>query len=95
MPLGGHQEGLGRKHPRKIYCNVIKFCLSSRSNNTFMGLSINISDSGMCLYSPGRLHEGEEILIEERLPVKYRRAKVIWAKDYLAGLHKVGIKFHD
>ncbi len=85
-----------RKHPRKLYCNVIRFCLNHRSQNkTSMGLSINISDSGMCLYSSDGLYEGEEIVIQESLPVRYRKAKVIWARHYLAGLHKVGLKFHE
>jgi hypothetical protein len=96
MPFKNHIYGLRRQHPRKLYCNIIKFCLKLHSTNKpIRGLSINISNSGMCLYSPDRLCEGEEILIRETLPVKYRKAKVIWVKHYLAGLHKVGLKFQE
>jgi hypothetical protein len=94
MPSKGPEYDVKRKHPRKSYCHVIRFCLDPRSPGTpLKGLSINISGSGICLFSSHRLHEGEEIVIQEKLPVKYRKATVIWVKDYLAGLHKVGLRF--
>jgi hypothetical protein len=96
MSFAGRRDGIQRKHPRKTYCNVMTFCLTSGSlNDTLTGVSINVSDSGMCFYSPARLKEGEEILIQERRPVRYRRASVIWVKDYLTGLYKIGLEFHE
>jgi len=85
-----------RKHPRNPYGNVIKFCVNPRSpSKTFIGVSINISDSGMCLYTSDILHEGETILIQEELPVKYRKATVIWVKYYRQDFYKVGLMFHE
>lgn len=94
MPSKDPKDGI-RKYSRKPYCNVIK-CLNPRSlNKTFTGLSIDISDSGMCLYTSDRLHRGEEILVQEKLPVGYRKANVVWIKSYHTGLHRVGLKFHE
>jgi c-di-GMP-binding flagellar brake protein YcgR len=96
MPSKGPKDGAIRRHPRKPYSDVIRFCRNPRSpNRTMKGLSINISASGMCLYSSDRLREGEEIVIQQELPVAYRKAKVVWVKDYLAGLHKVGLEFYN
>ena len=93
MPSKGGIEK--RKHPRNPYCNVIKFCVNPCSpDKTFIGVSINISDSGICLYTFDNLHTGEVILIQEKLPVKYRKATVIWAKNYQREFYKVGLMFH-
>ena len=94
MPFKGQQYDVRRRHPRRVYCNVIRFSLNSSSpKEIFTGLSINISDSGMCLYSADRLREGEELMLHDNLPVKYQKARVVWVKRYLAGLHKAGMEF--
>ena len=94
MPSKGGIER--RKHPRKPYSNVIKFCVNPRCpNTTCIGVSINISDSGICLYTSDNLHKGEVILIQEELPVKYQKATVIWVKNYRQDFYKVGLMFHE
>ena len=85
-----------RKHPRKTYSDVIKFCVNPRSpNKIFIGVSINISDLGICLYTSDNLRKGEEIVIQEKLPIKYRKATVIWIKHYHREFYKVGLMFHE
>jgi hypothetical protein len=94
MTSGGGTER--RRHLRKLYSNVIKFCVNSPSrNSSFAGVMIDISDSGMCLYTSHELHKGEEILIQEKLPVKYRKATVVWVKNYYREFYRVGLTFHE
>jgi hypothetical protein len=92
MPLkNGMQE---RKHPRRPYSNVIKFCVNPRCPNViFDGVGINISDSGISLYTSANLHKGDVIVIQDALPVKYRKATVIWVKEYQWELYRVGLTF--
>ena len=96
MPDEGFHYPIKRKAPRRTCCNVIRFWLTrSFPDKSYRGLTINISDSGMCLYSPNRFFEGEDILVQEKISSGYRRAKVVWVRNYLAGLHKAGLKFHE
>ncbi len=83
-----------RKHTRKSYGNVIKFTVNPRSTSeTLIGVSINISDSGICLYTSDSLQVGESILIQEHLPVRYQKARVVWVKNYHREFYKVGLMF--
>ncbi len=94
MPSKGGIER--RKHPRTPYSNVIKFCVNPRCPYASLdGVTINISDSGISLYTSENLQKGDVIIIQDTLPVKYRKATVIWVKEYQWGLYRVGLMFHD
>jgi hypothetical protein len=52
-----------------------------------------MSDSGMCMYTYGRLEEGEDIEINNALPVPYQKATVRWTKKYSEDFYKIGLEF--
>jgi hypothetical protein len=88
-------EGKERRHQRKIYVSAFAYRLPSRSSEIFFGVTSNISDSGMCIYSDARPKEGESIEFRSSLPVPYPKATVRWVKDDVDGIYKMGLMFDE
>lgn len=88
-------EGKERRHQRKIYVSAFAYRLPSRSAEIFFGVTSNISDSGMCIYSDVRPEEGESIEFRSSLPVPSTGAKVKWVKNDVDGLYKMGLMFDE
>jgi c-di-GMP-binding flagellar brake protein YcgR len=83
-----------RRHPRKAHTDNIEFCVNSTNlGATLQGTLIDISESGMCLYTFKPISEGQNIIIKSALPVPYHRANVRWVKKYSDDLYKVGLMF--
>ena len=83
-----------RRHPRRPHCQNVEFCLVSRpSGEILVGASVDLSDSGLCMYTFDELAQGENIEIKNALPVPYQKAVVRWVKNYAIDLYKVGIMF--
>ncbi len=79
----------------KSYSVVKVLCKCPVSCKTFIGLGLNMSKSGMCLYTTDNLYEGEEISVQEKLSAKYQKATVTWVKNYHLGFSRVGLTFHE
>ncbi len=91
MPFDGSDR---RKHPRRPYLNNIYFCLNPHTGNeTLLGVSTNICDSGICIYTFTQLEVGQDIFIRNELPVPYQKATVQWVKKYHNNFYKVGLMF--
>jgi hypothetical protein len=88
-------EGKERRHQRKIYVSAFAYRLPSRSTEIFFGVTSNISDSVMCIYSDVRPEEGESIEFRSSLPVPSTAAKVKWVKNDVDGLYKMGLMFDE
>ena len=86
-------EGKERRHQRKIYVSAFAYRLPSRSFEVLFGVTSNISDSGMCIYSDARPEEGESIEFRSSLPVPSTKATIRWVKDDVDGLYKMGLMF--
>lgn len=85
-----------RRHPRREYHEKVDFCLSSRPDRKlFCGASVDISDSGMCMYTFDGMKKGELLEIRNEIPSPCSRAEVVWVKEYCGDFFKVGIKFVD
>ena len=83
-----------RRHPRHSYVDTIDFCLDYTSNsNRLHGITVNISDSGIGLYTFKPLYAGQTITVESTLPVPYQKATVIWVQKRNEDLYKIGLKF--
>jgi len=84
-----------RKHPRRAYCEKIQFCQISRfPNKLFPGASVDISDSGMRIYTLDKLVVGDSLEIKTALPVPFLKATVKWVEDCAGVYYKAGIMFH-
>jgi len=83
-----------RRHKRHLFFHKIEYCLGPRSYYDICnGSSINISESGMCMYTIRRLDEGEDIEIMTALPLPYQKATTRWVVKYSHDLYKVGLAF--
>lgn len=89
LPLNGDK----RRHPRQKSITPFAYCIPLASHGIQIGITANISDSGMCIYSDINHNEGEIIEIRGSLPVASSRAAVRWAKKDAANLFKMGLMF--
>ena len=86
-------DGKERRHLRKIYVSSFAYRFPSASTDIHFGITSNISDSGMCIYSDVRPAEGESIELRSSLPVPFTKATVRWIKKYVDNLYKMGLMF--
>ncbi len=83
-----------RQHARQAYSSLIKFCFSPDSRDKErIGSGVNISESGMCLYTFSPVTEGESVEIRNALPVPHNRATVRRVETYTKDIYKVALKF--
>lgn len=83
-----------RRHPRKAHTDIIDFCLNPTDlSTTFRGTLVDISESGMSLYTFKPLSTGQDIIVKSTLPVLYQKATVRWVKKYSEDLYRVGLMF--
>lgn len=86
-----------RKYRRYPYLQFITFfSLGPQvSEGSRRAICVNLSDSGMCIYTPDRLSKGQALLFNDPLPVKRPKATVRWVKEHpLTGsFYKSGIMF--
>jgi hypothetical protein len=86
-------EGKERRHRRQIYVSAFAYRFPSRSPEVLFGVTSNISDSGMCIYSDARPEIGENIEFRSSLPVPSPKATVRWVKKDVDSLYKMGLMF--
>ncbi len=60
------------------------------------GITLNISDSGICFYTQGRLEQGTALQISSRaFWEEPRTGTVMWCRKITEELYRVGLTFHD
>jgi len=89
LPLNGDK----RRHKRQKSIIPFAYRVPLGSPGLQIGLTANISDSGMCIYSDSHLNEGDILEIRSSLPVTYLWAAIRWAKKDAAELYKMGLMF--
>ncbi len=83
-----------RRHERSNYLSTIHYCLNSKSNgDVLIGSGIDVSESGLSMFSSYPLKKGEGIIIKSKLPILYRRATVRWVKELRENWYQVGLEF--
>jgi len=87
--------GNERRQHRKIYVSAFAFRFPSSPTDIHFGVTSNISDSGMCIYSDVRPVEGESIDLRSSLPVPFTKATVRWIKKDVDNFYKMGLLFVD
>ncbi len=84
-----------RRHERYDFHHEIKYVLNpDTTGEIFRGVTVNISDSGLCLYVfNNHLREGQELTIKTILRGFYRTGVVRWYKKIDGEIYKVGLMF--
>lgn len=91
---GGSKIKDKRKHQRQDFSYAaIEYVLNhNNTHETFIGFTLNISNSGLCLYTPKPLNEGQKIIIKGNFPTP-KTALVRWIEKYDDVFYKVGLVF--
>jgi hypothetical protein len=84
-----------RKQQRKDFSyGILEYALNHNNNcETHIGFTLNLSDSGICLYTAKYLHEGQEIVIKSKFPAGSKKATICWVEKYDSFFYKMGLKF--
>jgi hypothetical protein len=82
-----------RREPRiSNYVSVLFHLDSDPSYRIISGVTRDMSDSGICMYTMYSLTEGQVIVFESKPAKPNQRATVIWVKKY-GNFYKVGLEF--
>ena len=83
-----------RKEPRHLHYSSVKFKSPRDGNDDELldGTVINISSSGLCIYSFVPLSEGQKITIMDDLPTKHRNFTVRWSNKWLEDFFVAGLE---
>ena len=71
----------------------IEYALGILDTETFEGVVINSSDTGLCLLISNPLTVGQEIMVQDEIYGSYKTAKVQWIEKEDEGQYKVGLIF--
>ena len=83
-----------RKDDRKDYPHEIEFVTDPLTTyEVFKAVAVNISKSGLCIYTSIPLSEGQEITIKSEIPADSQTAIVRWIQKLNDFYYKVGLKF--
>jgi hypothetical protein len=85
-----------RRDKRDLFFQEIEYCLGTSSpDDIFEGSIVDISESGMRMFTARPLEEGEdiEIMTALLLPLPYRKATTRWVVKYSQDLYKIGLAF--
>ncbi|MEW6108062.1 MAG: PilZ domain-containing protein [Nitrospirota bacterium] len=83
-----------RRHMRYPHPDKIEYVFSAGfSGDKLKGVTVNISNSGLCLYLFNKLSVGQSITIKSYLPVSYRHATVQWIRTVKDNFFIAGLRF--
>ena len=71
----------------------IEYTLGILDTETFEGLVINTSDTGLCLLISNPLNIGQEILVQDEIYGSYKTATVKWIEKVDEKQYKLGLIF--
>ncbi len=83
-----------RRYPRRHYAENIEFRLDySGAATRLHGISVNISDSGIGIFTFEPIYRGQTVTFETTLPVQYQKAAVMWVEKRSEDFYKAGLNF--
>lgn len=84
-----------RKDPRKEFSYIVlEFVLHPDTQyEIYVGYTLNLSDTGMCIYTSATLAVGQELILKSDQPRLYKKAVVRWVERCDSFFYKVGLEF--
>lgn len=83
-----------RRHERRHYLGAVRYCLNPHPDGSLLvGSGIDVSDSGMSMFSSYPLKRGQGVIIKTKLPVPHQRATVRWIRELNENWYQVGLEF--
>jgi PilZ domain-containing protein len=92
----GHEKSYDRRDNSRydFPFPVLEYNLNPSTDcRTFIGFTVNISDSGLCIKTSKLLDIGQKIIIKSLLFTISRQAVVCWVEHLDDGFYKVGLEF--
>ncbi|GBD99253.1 hypothetical protein BMS3Abin07_01288 [bacterium BMS3Abin07] len=90
-----------RKESRHVFSATFEYKVLNNGkrnpgNRPLKGVSLNVSKSGLCMYTRGPIEEGQKLIITKSdLPVSSDTAVVKWIRKVNNELYKTGLMFID
>ncbi|MBM4146249.1 MAG: PilZ domain-containing protein [Nitrospira sp.] len=82
-----------RRHKRKDEMNTIEYVIEPlTTNETFDGVLVNVSESGLCILTNDILNKGQQIRITANGHAINKSAVVRWTEKYDDFYYKVGLE---
>lgn len=84
-----------RKDQRKEFSYIVlEFIMHPDTTyEIYVGYTLNLSDTGMCIYTSAALKTGQELILKSDEPCLYKKAAVRWVDRYDSYFYKVGLEF--
>jgi len=83
-----------RKEERQDYPHEIEYVVDPLTTYEFFkAVAVNISKSGLCLYTSTPLSEGQTITIKSTIPAPSQTAVVRWIQKLNDFYYKIGLQF--
>ena len=83
-----------RRHERFNFPYTIECFDPHNDDEIIKGIAMNISVSGVCLYIPQSLNNGQEIIIKSVVYGCPQKATVCWSEKYDDDYYKIGCYLH-
>ncbi|MEW6109690.1 MAG: PilZ domain-containing protein [Nitrospirota bacterium] len=81
-----------RKNPRHNCLFRISYIVNDKNTEEiFHGHILNISESGICMFTTNILNKDEKITIKNNLPISYNSGNVRWVKKFGSNIFKSGV----
>jgi hypothetical protein len=89
-------DGKDRRKELRLsnYASVLFRLDSHFCDQIISGVTRDMGDSGICMYTMYCLLEGQVIIFESKLTKPNQKATVIWVKKY-GNFYKVGLEFEN
>lgn len=75
-----------RREARYQFVSPVEFVLSDAADKTVKGVTLNISDSGLCIKSSITLKREQKIIIKSSLPIQHKTYTALWNNAAMTGL---------
>ncbi|MGE5893824.1 MAG: PilZ domain-containing protein [bacterium] len=90
------EEGDKRRHKRRVFTTTVQYAVTQPavSDTLSKGVTVNISSTGLCLYTFSSHKEGQQVKIYNGVPLHIEEEAVIrWVKKLNRHLYKIGCEF--
>jgi hypothetical protein len=82
-----------RRNKRKLELDTIEYVIEPlMTNETFYGVVVNVSESGLCILTNDLLNKGQQIRITDNGLAINKSAVVSWTEKYNDLYYRVGLK---
>lgn len=85
-----------RRRERKAVGKAVDYVLvPSSTEEPLSGVIVDMSEDGICLFTPEKLTEGQKIMLKNGAPQSGKAAVVRWGRKYQNLYYRIGLEFEE